>query len=333
MTLSPQQQAELATREARRKFIGGSDIAALLSIAPETWKRNSPLTLYLDKVEPPKEVERGNVREKRRGHRWESVVAEMLVEELESRGHKVEIVAHNRRYIDPDYDFMACELDFEIRLDGEQDITNVELKTVHPFKAQEWGESDTDGTPVWYTAQAMYQLGVTRRKRCIVAPLFGADYIRTYFVDAAPDLIQSIRTTAQHFWVEHVVPKVPPLPGSLIDVKALWPTSERPTIELSHDIEFVDAIAELRDLEFKWKTTEDRWNELEFLCKNKMGDHAEATIGGFPVCTWRSNVQHMIDVTRLRAEQPTVAAAYEREIQVRKFLMKKLKAAGKGKKK
>jgi predicted phage-related endonuclease len=63
----------------------------------------------------------------------------------------------------------ACEIDFEVRLDGEQEITNVELKTVHPFVATQWGTSESDTVPVWYLAQAMWGLGITGRRRCIVA--------------------------------------------------------------------------------------------------------------------------------------------------------------------
>jgi hypothetical protein len=62
--------------------------------------------------------------------RWEGAVAEMLVEDLRSRGHAVEIVASNVRYQDTEHDFMAAEIDFEVRLDGEGEVTNVELKTV-----------------------------------------------------------------------------------------------------------------------------------------------------------------------------------------------------------
>ena len=36
--------------------------------------------------------------------------------------------------------FMAAEIDFELPLDGAAEITNCELKTVHPFKMREWGD-------------------------------------------------------------------------------------------------------------------------------------------------------------------------------------------------
>lgn len=112
----------------------------------------TPLALWEQKTAPALPHDAPTTGPKRRGQRWEAVVAEMLVEHLQSKGHTVEIVASNRRYVDPALDFLAAEIDYEVRLDGEDEITNVELKTVHPFKAQEWGEAGTDEAPVWYVA-------------------------------------------------------------------------------------------------------------------------------------------------------------------------------------
>ena len=54
MNAAVDHSADLNFREKRRKYIGGSDIGALLGIAPESWSRNTPLALYLDKTTPPK---------------------------------------------------------------------------------------------------------------------------------------------------------------------------------------------------------------------------------------------------------------------------------------
>ena len=316
--------ADLAFREERRKYLGGSDIAALLGVAPEKWTRNSPLALYLDKVEPPK-PDRQSLGVKRRGKRWESVVAEMLVEELQHRGHTVEVVASNKRYIDHEFDFFACEIDYEVKLDGEDEITNVELKTVHPFAAGDWGESESDKNPVWYTAQCVWGLGITRRRRTILAPLFGADEIRTFIIDNEPDLVAEIRETARKFWIENVLARVPPPPGGLVDLAKLFPQDCGRTIELGDDMRFVDALAELRAADEEWRAVEARWNAAEFIAKEIMGDAAVATIGGHKACTWKTQGQTNIDTKRLREERPDIAAEYERRIEFRKFLLSKVK--------
>src|SRR5579862_3698179 len=311
----------------RRKFLGGSDIAALLGIAPPTWNRNSPVSLYFDKIEPPKPEQDDALarRVKRRGKRWEPVVGDMLVESLKEKGHQVEIVTTNQRYVDPEFDFFACEIDFEVRLDGESEITNVELKTVHPYKVSEWGEEGTDESPVWYTAQAMWGLGITRRRRCLVAPLFGADELRTYSVPAANDVITGIRETARKFWTEHVVPRVPPPPGGLVDLAKLFPNDCGATVDLTNNLEFVDALAELRAADSDFDNATARWNAAEEICKRLMGDAAIATIGGKKAVTWKSQVDRRHDITRLKSERPDLYTHFLKEACIRKFLLSRTK--------
>ncbi|MGB9067289.1 MAG: YqaJ viral recombinase family protein [Candidatus Acidiferrales bacterium] len=316
--------AELSTREARRHFLGGSDIAAMLGIAPPTWSRNSPVSLYFSKTEPP-QPEKDGLKVKRRGHRWEAVVGEMLVESLEESGHKVEIVATNKRYIDPDFDYFACEIDYEVRLDGESDITNVELKTVHPLRIGDWGEEGTDESPVWYTAQAMWGLGITRRRRCLVAPLFGADEIRTYSVAAAEDVITDIRETGRKFWTEHVLARVPPPPGGLVDLAKLFPKDIGTTIDVTDNMEFVDAVAELRAADADFDSAKLRWDSAEEIVKRIMSEAAVANIGGKKACSWKTQVDRRVDVTRLKLERPEIYAEFLRENHIRKFLLSRTK--------
>ncbi|HXR88824.1 MAG TPA: YqaJ viral recombinase family protein [Steroidobacteraceae bacterium] len=317
-------QADLTFREERRKYLGGSDIAAMLGCAPPNWRRNTPLALYLDKIEPPKPDTQGRSY-KRRGKRWEAVVGEMLIEKLEERGHKVEIVTANKRYRDPDFNFFACEIDYEIRLDGEEEITNVELKTVHPYKVAEWGEEDTDASPVWYTAQGQWGLGITRRRRCIIAPLFGADEIRVYPMLAANDVIADIRETGRKFWTENVLARVPPLPGGLIDLARLFPNDCGRTVDFANNEAFVDALTELRAADEDFDRAKTRWDAAEFVAKEIMGEVAVATIGGHKACSWKTQKDRRVDVTRLKEERPDIYNEFLREADIRKFLLSRSK--------
>jgi hypothetical protein len=72
------------------------------------------------------------------GVRREGAVAEMVVDEPQARGHAVEIVPGNVRYKDAEHGFMAAEIDFEVRLDGDEEVINVELKTVYPIHLHQW---------------------------------------------------------------------------------------------------------------------------------------------------------------------------------------------------
>ena len=134
-----------------------------------------------------------------RGKIWEQVVCEMFIAELESNDHKVKVLNTNKRYVDPAMNFCAAEIDLEILLDDIPDVVNVELKTVSPFAAKHWGESFTDEVPLWYAAQGMFGLLVTGRKCCVLAPLFGADEVRTFIIVRDEETIAGMRQQADVF--------------------------------------------------------------------------------------------------------------------------------------
>ena len=164
----------------RTKFLGGSDVAAILGVSP--WRNR--VDLWADKITP--RVEDGqNAAAKRRGHRLEPYILDMIREE-----HGLEIVRANERYIDKEVPFLAAEIDAEYRDDaGEQ---NIEIKTVHPFKAKEWGDIGTDSLPLHYIAQVQHGLGVTGRDICKVFALIG-DELKPYTVTRDDELIRVMR--------------------------------------------------------------------------------------------------------------------------------------------
>lgn len=299
----------------RRRFIGGSDIAAVLGISPWT----TPLQLWERKTRPALESgERKAVFT--RGHRWESVVAEMLVERLESNGHKVEFVGNNKRYEDPLRPYLAAEIDYEIRLDGEDEITNVELKTVHPFKTNEWGEDDTDASPVWYTAQAMHGLGVTGRKRCLVAPLFGADEIRTYPILRDDETIEAMRARCAAFW-QLVETGVRPDPTTLADLDRLYKgNTEQPA--LWADTELHRQILRLRAIKAEIKAREAEGDAIEFDIKRAMQDAVELCTDDKVAITWKPRKQTWLDQAALKADHPDIFRKYQVHSVSRPFLVK-----------
>ncbi|WP_423197889.1 Putative phage-type endonuclease [Cupriavidus sp. H19C3] len=213
----------LTTQADRSKFIGGSDIAAILGVSP--WK--NAVDLWLDKTQP--RVEDGsNVAAKRRGSRLEPYILDMIREE-----YGLTIVACNERYVDPRTPFLAAEIDAEY--EGEHQRENIEIKTVHPFKSKEWGDELTDELPLHYIAQAQHGLGVTGRERCRVFALIGDD-LKPYVVERDEELISVMREKAVDFWNRFVLPKVqPPLnvqdKNVLETLKRLYPGTDGTVIQ------------------------------------------------------------------------------------------------------
>ncbi len=303
----------------RRKYIGGSDIATVLGISP--WR--SPVELYADKVKPPSE----EPRRKRvffRGERWEAAVAEMLTTALEHEGHKVEIIGKNRRFVDATVPHFAAEIDFEVRLNDEPDITNVELKTVHPFKMRDWGDSGSDTLPVWYTAQAMWGLGVApdARKRCIVAPLFGADELRIFEILRDDETIAAMRERALAFWTNHVMRQVPPLPTAVADLDAIFPSDDEKRPALIADPDLEEKYLRLRANRAEIKARELEGEALEFQVKRALADCGSLIVNGKEAVTWRTRATSWLDQSGLKDAHPKLVKEFTRKGEARVFIVK-----------
>lgn len=219
----------MSTVADRTKFIGGSDIAAILGISP--WK--TATDLWLDKIKP--RVEGGqNMAAKRRGTRLEPYIVDMIREE-----HGLNIVRRGERYIDRDVPFFAAEIDAEAEDEGDAfrevgEVENIEIKTVHPFKAKEWGQEETDQLPLHYLAQGQWGLGITGRQRCRFFALIGDD-LRSFVIDRDEETIAAMRARALAFWTDFVQTKLrPPLDfadsKTLDTLRRLYPGTDGSTV-------------------------------------------------------------------------------------------------------
>lgn len=311
---------ELEFREQRRKYLGGSDIAAVLGMSP--WR--TPLQLWEDKTKPPVESPRdaGKAKVLSRGKLWEPYVAVMLVDAFKQAEIDVEIVGSNKRYTDPDVPHFACEIDFEVRIEGSDEITNVELKTVSQFVASQWGESGSDDTPSHYTAQVMWGLGVTRRRKGILAALIGLDELRIYNIAAEDPTIEWMRDSGLKFWNEHVLTRVPPEPINSADCDRIYRPGFGPALVVS-DPETTQAILRLRALNAESKAREAEQELLEFQVKRVMRDATDLVIEGTKYgATWANRTSTYLDQGALKAALPKVHREFTRSRSTRVLTVK-----------
>jgi putative phage-type endonuclease len=265
----------------RTGFLGGSDISSILGISP--WK--SQYKLYLEKIgEAPEEYDPRKEKIFARGKRLEPVIVEMLVDELQSRGHSVTVMARNERYVDKEHDFLACEIDVELAVDGE--LMNGEIKTVHSFAAKAWGEEGSDEIPLYYLSQVAYGLMIKPRKRAIVAALIGADDLRIHYVDRDQELINIIRTKAVEFW-NRVMFRDPPPVESFEDVKHLYKQDKGLVIDACE--EMLDLCTRLREHKEMIKASEQAADDLTSKIKLIMGDASVAIHNDRKLCTWSTS--------------------------------------------
>lgn len=298
----------------RATFIGGSDAAAILGVS--RWK--SPFQLYQEKIGAYVEVS-NPMRDKvlNRGKRWEPIVIEMLVDELESRGHDVKIIGRNARYQDPEFSFLSCEIDLELLIDGQE--VNGEMKTVHPFAAKDWGSEGTDEIPVYYVAQVMHCMMVKPRSRTIVAALIGADDLRVHQLARDDDLIAIIRQKEVAFW-DRVQTRNAPAPTEPEDVKWLYGTCAGTVAEATDEIALI--CQDLKDKKAVAKNMEKEIESLETNLKASMGEAATLLYRNKSIATWKNQQSTCLNIKWLEAEQPETFKAFSKTTESRVLRLK-----------
>ena len=266
----------------RTTYLGGADVAAVLGVSP--WM--SPFMLYQKKIGAfVEEVTPAKQKIFDRGHRWEPIVVEMLVDELRERGHDVEIIARNQRYQDPEFPFLAAEIDLELLVDGEE--VNGEAKTVNPFAVKAWGDEDSDEIPIYYAAQVMHGLMIKPRRRTVIAALTGFDdKPRVHWIERDEETIAGIRAREVEFW-QRVQTRNAPDPTDPVDVKWLYQRDGGTAIEADDDL--VLLCQQLKDLKADAKNMDGQIELIATRIKAQMGTAATLLYRGKPLATWKNN--------------------------------------------
>ncbi|KSQ33864.1 endonuclease [Pseudomonas aeruginosa] len=290
----------------RSKLLGGSDVAGILGISP--WR--TPLDVYLDKVQPRTgPVDPAKQKIFTRGQRMEPYVIDLLAEET-----GLKIIGRGNRYRDQQHDFMAAEIDAEAA-SGE----NIEIKTVSPFKAKDWGEVQTDAIPVHYTAQAMHGLMVTGRQVCIFGVLIGGDDFRVYRVERDDETIAAIREKEVEFW-GRIQRLDPPEATAVSDILRLFERDAGTSIEA--DGKVVEVFNHLRELKAKAKGLEYEIESAEERIKLFMQDHAQLTVNGKSVLTWKSQTTNRFDQSAFKEAHPALFEQFKKTSESRVFRLK-----------
>lgn len=298
----------------RRRYIGGSDIAGILGVQPTRWRtalgiwerKTAPDT---DEPEAPKETRKRLAR----GQVVEPLVARML-EVL----HGIEGATKGRRYVDGAVPFFAAEIDFEIPYGAvkhlfpfnpaepyapDDEVVNVEIKTVHPFAASDWGDEGTDDVPIHYAAQVQWGLGVTRRRLAICAALFGADDLVLYPMVADDEVIAGMRAKAVDFWRDYVTTGNPPPPQTLSDAGKLWPKDDGSDIVATAEV--LAAVTTLAGMTSARKSYEHGEEGVSLLLREFMKNATTLTDDADqPIATLKAQKKQSVDVALLKEQFP-----------------------------
>lgn len=289
----------------RTKYLGGSDVAGILGISP--WR--TPLDIYLDKIEPRKEVDPAKQKIFTRGQRMEPYVIDLLAEET-----GLEIIGRGNRYRDQQHDFLAAEIDAEAA-SGE----NIEIKTVSPFKAKEWGDIQTDEIPVHYTAQAMHGLMVTGKQVCVFGVLIGGDDFRIYRVERDDETIAAIREKEVEFW-GRIQRRDPPPASKVSDINRMFNADAGGLIEANGDA--LEAYNELRTQRALIKAASDAADAQEERLKLFMAGNAFLVLDGLQLASWKIQESRRFDQKAFAAAHPELFEQFKTVTTSRVFRLK-----------
>ena len=265
----------------RSTYIGSSDCAAILGVSP--WK--SSFALYQEKIgEYQEEITPAKQKIFNRGKKFEPLILEMLIDELDERGHNVEVIAKNERLCDPELPFLASESDMVLRVDGE--VISAEAKSVNGFAAKLWGEPETDDFPIYYQCQTMHDMMVKGRNKCVVAALIGTDDLRIHWIERDEEIIQAIRNKEIEFW-NRIQNREAPEPTTTEDINRLYRFDSGAVIEASPEL--LDAICTAANVKSNLKTLESQLETLTTQIKSRMGEAALLTYNGQKLATWKTN--------------------------------------------
>lgn len=199
-------------RQQRRKFIGGSDIAALLGYSPF----GNPISVWESKV---KELDKKETTALKIGNLLEPIVLKLAEEDLQSPVLEHPTITHGNMAVNIDG---YCGAGWLYRQKPQAEECLLEAKTAGfagpPM--EDWsGRAGTDQVPPRIALQCMYQLHVVRAagifpkaKICWVPIVTGHDGkgYRKFRIQYSPALGNRLEAIATHFWKKWVETNVEP---------------------------------------------------------------------------------------------------------------------------
>lgn len=274
---------------ARRRYIGGSDIARL--VAGDLWSVWGSKT----GAAPTPDTEAMAW-----GRRLEAFVAqEWAARHPEYRVRQVHALLGH-----PHIPWMAASVDRMVY--GPADGPYVlEIKTT----GQVW-----DTVPDPYIAQCLWYCAVTDAPRALLAVLVRGQRLEEYVVERQPDLETALFNLGAAFWVRLQANDPPPLDASA--AARAWLLTLYPRAATTQYIDLpVEARADLATFQAAQETIRHA-----AVVRDRAAAHLKAAIGEAAGAvaddlrlTWVRRTTRRLDQARLRADHPDLAASYTTE--------------------
>ena len=302
----------------RTKYIGGSDIGAILGLS----KFRTPLEVWMEKT--GKEVRQLDSLPLRFGSFAEEFVASEY-----ARATGFELLHDESIYIHPTHPMMSAHVDRFILGDGlNKPATRLlECKTANPFARGEWGEPGTDQVPMSYLCQCIWYMAITGIEQCDLAVLFGNSDFRIYEIERDLELEGLVIEKALQFWNEHVLKDTPPPAQTEGDYQALFKKSD-PSKTIEANPKTVELIRQLQSLSKQSGDVDEQITELKQHIMSEMKEAEVLRYQGNVIATWKApKPSYRVDGKRLEAEEKEIFERFKMPVQnSRRLVIKSLDA-------
>ena len=271
------------TKDERRKYIGGSDIAAIMGMS--RWK--TPLKLWLEKTGECEPVDLSKVEAVQLGSELEEFVAQKFSKETGKQVRK-----QSKMYVHKDYPFMAAHVDRLIT--GTDEI--LECKTCGSHKKDEWEGEDI---PQEYVLQVIWYLGITGKKKAYIAVLIGGQSFKYKMIEFDKELFETMIDMAKDFW-NCVQTKTPPA-LTPDDNALLSEIFAKPNEEIIENQDMEEKILKLQQVKDDISALETEQKMLEAEIKNVIGGHLGVLTQKFKV-TWGKYEKTSVNTNLLKTD-------------------------------
>lgn len=318
------------TAANRHLGLGGSDLPAVLGLS--RWR--SKLDVYLEKIgeAPPQEDTVAMFR----GRLFEAAI----IEEYE-RIMGIKTTMPMAPFVHPTCPYLRGNVD--------RIVTPTRIAEVKCTRHRDsWGEPGTNQIPEDHTIQSMTYLALEERWEvcdvvvCVVSEMvdhviksnicdlaylqrFARDVVRATGISIYPVLKDRVLCdflveTANQFWTQHVLPRVPPLPSTLAEAQRAYRAISGKVLAVNAD--FVANLKKYAAMGRDIKALEADRERLQLDLVLEMGEASTATYGDKVVATWNESKRQALSYQRFRDEQPEMFARYSEEKRERRFLAK-----------
>lgn len=279
----------------RKRYLGGSDIAAILGLN----QYHSALDVFLEKTSTSIKDEASNFT------KWGTILEDVIANEYAAT-LAVEVEPEESPIFHSEHSFLAANIDRWV--DNRKYI--LECKTTSAFKTNEWGEEGTDQIPESYLCQVAWYSAICNVPKVDVAVLIGGNDFRIYTYKKNEEFEAKLIKIAYSFWNNHILAKVPPTAKSLHDISLLYPRSNGGSKKANIEIE--SKLQQLKLVREESKMLEDKVNKLKLEIQEYMGDYdVLVNDSGEIVASWKNtSPRAFLDLRRLKQECQDIYMKY-----------------------